>query len=137
MEKVSINFLVAPVLLAMLFMLSTSTAMAIETMPKMPVMVIEEEVVMVQPPKTDDENGNHETNMMIMRSHNRGLDAQNIKQEVATNDSGEVLKCADDYQYCNSIFGPFCCNDTFKCAAIPLAGGLCVNRDIIPPSLFT
>lgn len=47
--------------------------MAIETMPKRPVMVIEE-VVIVQPPKIDDENGNHETNMMIMRSHNRGLD---------------------------------------------------------------
>ncbi|XP_021727001.1 uncharacterized protein LOC110694142 [Chenopodium quinoa] len=115
MEKVSINFLVAPVLLAMLLMFSTSTAMAIVTMPKtsteMPMMVIEE-VMIVQSPKIDDENGYHETNMMITQSHNRGLDAQRIKQEVATNDSGEVLKCAGPRQYCNIIFGPPCCNGT-------------------------
>ncbi|XP_021747851.1 uncharacterized protein LOC110713706 [Chenopodium quinoa] len=113
MVSVSSNLLIAPVVLAMLFLLGTTTATMVEKMPTttskemIPVMVIKE-VVIVEQPKIDY-IGSRKMNMMIMQPHTRVLDAKNTKQ-VTTSNTGQVMKCSKIGEQCSFLL--FCCAGT-------------------------
>ncbi|XP_056689941.1 uncharacterized protein [Spinacia oleracea] len=124
----SLHKLFAPIVLVALILVLSTTTVSSEEMPKMYVM---EEVTMVEPnTNMVHNNGNiHKPKMMIMQF----VDQQNNKEAYSmaatttstTSSSTESgLRCADEGEYCNTLFGNSCCPG-IDCVQGPFVGGRC------------
>ncbi|XP_048491759.1 uncharacterized protein LOC125493089 [Beta vulgaris subsp. vulgaris] len=135
MESISVKIL-APAVLAILFLLTITTAPVLGRMPTKTSaeMLVEyrvtvvEEVAKIEP--YVDQTGNQETKMIMQQPKIDVLEVQSDKQVATT--TAEVLECQGDSDYCNLLpfIGKKCCSGSFCFPLAGVAGGVCMK--IVP-----
>ncbi|KAL2895215.1 Retinoblastoma-binding protein 5 [Bienertia sinuspersici] len=120
MEMVPFKLFAPVVLAALILVLSTTTASCEE----MRNMYVIEEVAVVEPKAKIVNIGNQKPKMMIMQVADQDKQASVATTTASSASTQSGLSCANEGEYCNTLFGTNCCSG-IACVQAPLGGGIC------------